>query len=406
MAALITAGRYTRQPQQPVPIDARWRAKRLRVAYVPNSLNPFDLAGTQHGADTSTTSTLSLGTPGRVWDFGAGSSTSRILLPSNSIVGTGGVTWLAVVRISSLAAARTIACGNASASGSLQWRISTGGMQEMVSSGVSVLATDTVALSTGTWYALACTISSQTPVIRSTFARDGRITSNPVTSTVATTNGVGVIGDRHSASSQPFAGQIALFACFDSLMSEAELVELTANPWGIFARRSAGPFLFNEPAAGGPAAVTCTGLASTEAFGTSVFNNLAAVGLTGIATAEAFGDTALTRTSLAAVSCTGIASAEAIGSASVAWRSQIDLTGIGSAEAFGTHAVVGSGHVFPTGIASAEAFGTAAVSFRAAFSCTGIASSEAFGSHEFTKDGAPPSSGGWRRLAIGLSIGL
>ena len=109
-----------------------------------------------------------------------------------------------------------------------------------------------------------------------------------------------------------------------------------------------------KPAAGGGSqTVTCTGIASAQAFGTaSVQLNINA---TGIASTEAFGTASVQLN----VNATGIASQEAFGTASV--QLNINATGIVSAEAFGTAVVTQIQSVRPTGIASREAFGNVVV---------------------------------------------
>lgn len=76
------------------------------------------------------------------------------------------------------------------------------------------------------------------------------------------------------------------------------------------------------------------------------------------------------------ITCTGIASAEAFGTPNVVVV--ITPTGIPSGEAFGSTTVQGA--LSPTGIPSGEAFGSPVVSIQQFITVTGIPSAEAFGS--------------------------
>lgn len=242
MAAQIPA-RRTAQPQFAARIDPLWKSRKLRCAYLPGSMVPRDLAGSYHGADTTSTATLSTRRVGRVWDFGTGSSTSRIILPTGAINALGGITMVAFINPSTVAANSSICNTLGTAINGLQWRINTSGQLEIVCAGVAVLATDTVGLAANTWHAVAVRHLNGAGAV-STFAVNGRITASPTTDTTAAGNGVAYLGERYSGSSQPFQGQMAMFAQFDTMLSDAELVELTRNPWQIFApvsRAGLGP---------------------------------------------------------------------------------------------------------------------------------------------------------------------
>lgn len=119
--------------------------------------------------------------------------------------------------------------------------------------------------------------------------------------------------------------------------------------------------------------ITCTGIATAEAFGTA--SVVQVIGPSGITTAEAFGSPTLNLT----LSMAGIASTEAFGTADV--LALVLPTGIGSQEAVGTPSLVYNQPVSPTGIASAEAFGTAflQLGYPQSISVTGIFTAEEFG---------------------------
>lgn len=170
----------------------------------------------------------------------------------------------------------------------------------------------------------------------------------------------------------------------------------------------------------GPQTVTCTGIASAEAFGTAKINRK--IVATGIASSEAFGTAKVGFRILT----TGIPTAEAFGTAKLNLR--ITVNGIASAEAFGTSSVSLSGGpqtVTATGIASAEAFGAAKVNLKIAASsiaslealgtpklnlkiaAAGIASGEAFGATKLNLQVRAigiPSSESFGATSVGLRI--
>ncbi|MBA3622930.1 MAG: hypothetical protein H0W48_00370 [Methylibium sp.] len=134
------------------------------------------------------------------------------------------------------------------------------------------------------------------------------------------------------------------------------------------------------------AAVTTSGIASAESFGSASVTARRAIAATGIASAQAFGSSTLSRIAVAAIQASGIASGEQFGTASVARLSVAAITAAGSAsqEAFGVATLSRSSAaaVSASGIASSESFGTAGVSTSAGVSVStvGIASAESFGS--------------------------
>lgn len=202
--------------------------------YLPDSVQPRDLSGfSRHSSDFTTTAKLDVDTAGRVWNFGSGSTTSRVVVPTGAINGSGGVTWVAVVKATSFASTPSIACSDVTASGGLQWRVSATGAMEMVCPGVLVYATDSATMTTNRWYVVACSIAVTTPT-SCQFATDGKLGAAPAVSNQTVGNGAGAIGERYTGSSQPWAGRIALFACFDKLFSNDELQSITANPWQLF----------------------------------------------------------------------------------------------------------------------------------------------------------------------------
>ncbi|MDX1951507.1 MAG: LamG-like jellyroll fold domain-containing protein [Verrucomicrobiota bacterium] len=122
---------------------------------------------------------------------------------------------------------------------------------------------------------------------------------------------------------------------------------------------------------GGPQTITCSGIASGEAFGTATLNQQ--IQGSGIGSAEAFGTAALHQQ----LQCNGIASGEAFGI--VTLNQQIQGSGIGSGEAFGTATL--QQRIQCNGIGSGETFGGATIGFSQpqTIICSGIASGEAFG---------------------------
>lgn len=158
-------------------------------------------------------------------------------------------------------------------------------------------------------------------------------------------------------------GQYQLLVVWDRVLSDAEAIEFTRNPWQLFTSDAQ------------PARIA------------ALAPQASAASVTGAG---------------------GIASAEAFGTAAVTWRKTIAPSGIASAEAFGTATVTRSSvaAVQPGGIASAEAFGTATVSFRTRISPSGIASAEAFGSATVSRNGAVIAAFKRHRMGIGIFLGL
>lgn len=234
MPNLIQSAQYTEQPEGFPSLNRSWASRGLRSLYLPDSVQPRDLSGfNRHSSDFTTTAKLDVDTAGRVWNFGSGTTTSRLVAPTGAINGSGGVTWVAVVKATSFASTPSVACSDVTASGGLQWRFTAGGAQEMVCPGVSVFATDTATIALNTWAVIACSIAVTTPT-SCQFATDGELGASPAVGNQTVGNNSGAIGERHTGSSQPWAGSIALFACFDRLFSSDELQSITANPWQLF----------------------------------------------------------------------------------------------------------------------------------------------------------------------------
>lgn len=233
MSGLLLPARNLVQPLHNAAVDDYWLRRKPRSIYLPTSLRPVDVMRRYPVTDTSSTATINTGAVGRVWDFGAGSTTSRIVTPTDSINSIGGVTIVAVIRPTSFAALASICSSLSTAINGLQWRITTSGNLEAVCAGVAVLSTDTAALTVNRWSTVALRILTGSGA-RSTFATNGIIGASPTTDTTATMNGTGAIGERYTGSSQPFVGQMALLAQFDTLFSDAELRSITAQPWQMF----------------------------------------------------------------------------------------------------------------------------------------------------------------------------
>ena len=233
MSGLILPARNLVQPLHNAAVDDYWRQRKPRSIYLPTSLRPVDVMRRYPVTDASSTATMNTGAVGRLWDFGAGSTTSRIVTPTDSLNSIGGVTIVAVIRPTSFAALASICSTMSTAINGLQWRITTSGNLEAVCAGVAVLSTDTAALTVNRWSTVALRILTGSGA-RSTFATNGIIGASPTTDTTATMNGAGAIGERYTGSSQPFVGQMALLAQFDTLFSDADLRSITAQPWQLF----------------------------------------------------------------------------------------------------------------------------------------------------------------------------
>ena len=132
-----------------------------------------------------------------------------------------------------------------------------------------------------------------------------------------------------------------------------------------------------------PGAVTVTpsAIASAEAVGTpTVVAGNVNVSPSGIASAEAFGTAALTA-GVVVITPSGIASAEAFGAVTLAPGTvTVVVSSIASGEAFGTTVLApGALTIVVSGIASAEAFGTLSLLTSSTLAPDGIVSGEEFG---------------------------
>lgn len=171
----------------------------------------------------------------RCWDFVNGSTTSELRVPANAISASGGVTWVSVVYSTALSANRTVANSNQTTNGGLQFRVNSTGRMALVQAGISVIATDAViTIVAGAWSTIAFSLMNLDPTRSYAFAADGVLGSIGTPTGVTLTSDVGVIG-ASAANGTPWAGQMALFACFDSVFSQGELCDITQNPWQMFA---------------------------------------------------------------------------------------------------------------------------------------------------------------------------
>lgn len=231
----------TRQPQSSAVVAGPWR-RNLRCAYIPTSKMPFDLSGSgRHVTDTTSTLTTAMSKPGRVWDSaGATAATSCIYMPAESINGIGGVTWLAVVYANTLTN-RTIACcdtgiGGTAANG-ISWRCNSGPL-ELLSVGVAVVAVGPT-IATNTWYVLAVRYQNGngSSGCAATFAVDGRLTAGTSLDNTLPSSSAGAIPAlmaQDNVGTRLWDGRIALFANWDRLFTDSELIEITTNPWKMF----------------------------------------------------------------------------------------------------------------------------------------------------------------------------
>lgn len=144
-------------------------------------------------------------------------------------------------------------------------------------------------------------------------------------------------------------------------------------------RRHVWPF---EPAGGGAQTITPSGIASLEAFGTTVLSvGAVSIAPSSITSAEVFGD-AVVSAGNTTIIASGVASLEAFGAHTVTPGAvTVTVNGIATAEAFGAHVVSAGGSVIlPSAISSLEAFGSHTLTPGAVtITCSGIATSEAFG---------------------------
>lgn len=193
------------------------------------------------------------------------------------------------------------------------------------------------------------------------------ITPNAYTSTVNNSRGVGCatcwnqLGIPTSTDTEDgadYSGAISVISLYKAADTATSGSTVTMN----FDAGGTGAAAWNWvaleilPGAAGDQTITCTGIASAEAFGTaSVKLNITG---TGIASAEAFGTPSIKLN----LSPTSIPTGETFGTPSV--KLNITTTGIPSAEAFGIPTVsnaAGTQTITVVGIPSAEAFGVPVV---------------------------------------------
>jgi hypothetical protein len=130
--------------------------------------------------------------------------------------------------------------------------------------------------------------------------------------------------------------------------------------------------------------ITCTGIASAEAFGSAAVSHNLAFYPVAIASAESVPAPKLNFI----ISPTGIASAESIGSSLLILFGSLAPVAIPSAEAFGTPLM--KLYIAPGSIPSGETFGGTSVGVQVVFPVA-IASAEAFGTPKFNQTIAFPS---------------
>lgn len=428
--ALILRHQRTQQPQQPVPVDRQNPFGRRAIsAWLPATAAGFDVARGRDNPDTNPAGYV-VGEHGVALAYPGGSldaAPQRPRLLTQSLPSTTDITIVLAARYYG-DGARVFACSTIEAipTSATAFDIYVSGVKRF-----------TATFTGGCRKCLVVAYRTNTPTVDPVVFADGvqaTITKSGTASSVSV-SGNFAIGNHHSLTRQLHA-DIYGAALLGMVVSPAEAKSLSDNPWQLFApqtRRiwvpvaSGGGTMYSITGAGniasaetiGTAAASFhtsaapTGIASAEAFGsaTATRTSLASVTATGIASGEAFGSASAARIAAAQVATTGIGSAEAFGTASAVWRSAIVAPGIASAEAFGSASVERTGEAFiaPDGITSAEAFGTAVLSrFGVEQIVTvGIASGEAFGVASFSRDGVTPPSGGfWRRLSVGLGIGI
>lgn len=220
-----------------------------------------------------------------------------------------------------------------------EWADSNSGTWSVLGSATNIsTGSNVTTISSGTTSAIA-----QAGRAFACFASDSVITQG----TVTYSNSYAAV-----ASTADGAGGNAGFWAADKDVTSSTAAETTITRTGGSADQMNGAIIVFAKVSGSTQNLTCTGLSSTEAFGTAVVTQ--AIAPSGLASTETFGTTLLNQFVLP----TGPATAEAFGTPALVYF--IAGTGIATAEAFGTHAVAISGFsFFPDSIISAEAFGLA-----------------------------------------------
>lgn len=229
----------TRQPQFNALVAHKWRSRGLRSAYLPISITPPDSSGNgRHATDNTGTMSVTHDGPGRAWtSAGATAATSYVKLPAQSVKGAGGVTWLAVVYASSVTDCTIMHTDFNTGGGGCALRVS-GGVLEFIYPGVAVLAQGPT-LTTNRWYTVAASFNSGngSSGCACTWAVDGVVSAGTGldnTALNAGDDGLDPAIGAQAPSSRLWSGRIALFANFSRLLPDADLMELTRNPWQLF----------------------------------------------------------------------------------------------------------------------------------------------------------------------------
>lgn len=169
--------------------------------------------------------------------------------------------------------------------------------------------------------------------------------------TIAAANALVMVGARVGGGNQ-FGGQVYMAAHFGRALTDEELIELSRNPWQLFAATRRGIVV---PAAGGTTIAGGIGTATASGLQASIAIKTAIAGGIGTAAASGLQASIALRTNIAA----GIGTASASGlQASIALPTAI-AAGIGTATASGLQATitVGSGITISGGIGTATASG-------------------------------------------------
>lgn len=283
----------------------------------------FDSSGLKNHLSI-TSSVWSTGLRGRALLF-----SGTPLIASSASRAVKGLTVAAWINPGVLTRGDLVTCwtnGTANSQFDLLYGITSGKPQFFVSNGTTYAnsGVSVTTISVGKWYFIVGTYDG----VNVKIYINGRLESSSASSIVLNKSSLTSIrlGD-NATGDGPFSGRIdSAFYCGRAL-APSEILRLYQDPDCIMVQPRT--FRWSGVDIGGSTqTITCTGIASGEAFGTA----LVGLGIvcTGIASVEAFGTATVGRAILA----TGIASTEAFGTLSIGLT--IVCAGIASAQAFGS----------------------------------------------------------------------
>jgi len=269
MAIILPTG-WNRQPQTRTPLDPKWVAAGLNLALIPHGNSFIDCSaknvqgtGGVRTAGTCPQGNTVLRTSGNYSFRGLNQNVttfSRIIVVRQ--VGTG---------------ESVFSCSTDSSTNNSAQVGASGGQIQLVAADQALIATSTgAALANGKTSIIGITYNNAAAEVK--FYCDGRILNTVSGSRTFAVDGVGTLFVKPNGGN-PFAGGMALHLDFNRILTDAQMVALTTNPWQVFAP-TRNVIAFEAAAAGvtGTSATTnandtSTASGTTTVTGTSATTN-------------------------------------------------------------------------------------------------------------------------------------